>query len=42
MMCSRAQLFKFLAAVTAPDAISGIEQVHLAEKIHSVVHYGTN
>ena len=39
MTCSRAQLFKFLAAVTAPDAISGIEQVHLAEKIGGLLRH---
>ena len=39
MTCSRAQLFKFLAAVTAPDAISGIEQVHLAEKIDRLLRH---
>jgi hypothetical protein len=35
--CSRAQLFKFLAAVTAPDALSGNEQVELAEKIDELL-----
>lgn len=35
--CSRMQLFKFLAAVTAPDARSGIEQTALAEKIDALL-----
>jgi hypothetical protein len=39
LTCSRAQLFKFLAAVTAPDAISGTEQIHLAEKIDSLLRH---
>lgn len=39
LTCSRAQLFKFLAAVTAPDAFSGAEQVELAEKIDAVLRH---
>jgi hypothetical protein len=39
LTCSRAQLFKFLAAVTAPDAFSGNEQVELAEKIDALLRH---
>ena len=39
LTCSRAQLFKFLAAVTAPDAFSGAEQLDLAEKIDGVLRH---
>jgi hypothetical protein len=39
LTCSRAQLFKFLAAVTAPDAFSGAEQVELAEKIDALLRH---
>lgn len=39
LTCSRSQLFKFLAAVTAPDAFSGAEQVELAEKIDGVLRH---
>jgi len=39
LTCSRAQLFKFLAAVTAPDAFSGAEQVELAEKIDGLLRH---
>lgn len=39
LSCSRAQLFKFLAAVTAPDAFSGAEQVELAEKIDGLLRH---
>lgn len=39
LTCSRAQLFKFLAAVTAPDAFSGAEQVELAEKIGGLLRH---
>ncbi|WP_249132649.1 MULTISPECIES: abortive infection family protein [unclassified Bradyrhizobium] len=39
LTCSRAQLFKFLAAVTAPDAFSGAEQVELAEKIDGILRH---
>jgi hypothetical protein len=37
LTCSRAQLFKFLAAVTAPDAFSCTEQAELAEKIDDLL-----
>jgi hypothetical protein len=37
--CSRAQLFKFLAAVTVPDAFSGNEQVELAKKIDDLLSH---
>jgi hypothetical protein len=37
LTCSRAQLFKFLAAVTAPDAFSGNEQVELAKRIDDLL-----
>ena len=39
LTCSRAQLFKLLAAVTAPDAFSGAEQVELAEKIDGLLRH---
>ncbi|MBY3060341.1 abortive infection family protein [Rhizobium leguminosarum] len=39
LTCSRAQLFKFLAAVTAPEAFSGHEQVELAEKIDLLLRH---
>ncbi|CAA0129905.1 Uncharacterised protein [Starkeya nomas] len=39
LTCSRAQLFKFLAAVTAPDAFSGSEQIELAEKIDGLLRH---
>jgi hypothetical protein len=39
LTCSRAQLFKFLAAVTAPDAFSGAEQIQLAEKIDGLLRH---
>ncbi|WP_244414043.1 abortive infection family protein [Methylorubrum extorquens] len=39
LTCSRAQLFKFLAAVTAPDAFSGAEQAELAEKIDGLLRH---
>ena len=39
LTCSRAQLFKFLAAVTVPDAFSGTEQVELAEKIDCLLRH---
>jgi hypothetical protein len=35
--CSRAQLFKFLAAVTAPEAVSGNEQGELVAKIDDLL-----
>lgn len=37
LTCSRAQLFKLLAAVTAPDALSGTEQVEFVEKIDGLL-----
>lgn len=39
LTCSRAQLFKLLAAVTAPDARSAPEQVELAEKIDALLRH---
>jgi hypothetical protein len=39
LTCSRAQLFKFLAAVTAPDAFPGPEQVELAEKVDALLRH---
>ena len=39
LTCSRAQLFKFLAAVTAPDAMSGSEQVELAQKMDELLRH---
>nr|WP_276558936.1 hypothetical protein [Bradyrhizobium elkanii] len=39
LSCSRAHLFKFLAAVTAPDAFSGNEQVELAGKIDGLLRH---
>ncbi len=39
LTCSRAQLFRFLAAVTDPEARSGPEQAALAEKIDAVLRY---
>lgn len=39
LTCSRAQLFKFLGAVTAPDALSGAGQVELAEKIDGLLRH---
>lgn len=39
LTCSRAQLFKFLAAVTAPEARSETEQVELAGKIDTLLRH---
>ncbi|WP_232845578.1 abortive infection family protein [Aurantimonas marina] len=39
LSCSRAQLFQFLAAVTAPEARPEIEQVELAEKIDALLRH---
>lgn len=39
LTCSRAQLFKLLAAVTAPDARSAPEQVELASKIDALLRH---
>ena len=39
LTCSRAQLFKLLAAVTAPDARSAPEQVELAEMIDALLRH---
>lgn len=37
LTCSRAQLFKFLAAVTSPEARTGLEQHDLAQKIDTLL-----
>lgn len=39
LMCSRAQLFKLLAAVTAPETRSEPEQIELAEKIDALLRH---
>jgi hypothetical protein len=39
LACSRSQLFKLLAAVTAPEARSAPEQIELAEKIGSLLRH---
>jgi hypothetical protein len=39
LTCSRVQLFKFLAAVTAPEARSAPEQIELAEKIDALLRH---
>lgn len=39
LACSRAQLFKLLAAVTVPEARSTPEQIELAEKIDSLLRH---
>ncbi|SHG15785.1 abortive infection family protein [Bradyrhizobium erythrophlei] len=39
LTCSRAQLFKLLAAVTAPETRSGPEQVKLAEQINDLLRH---
>jgi hypothetical protein len=39
LVCSRAQLFRFLAAVTAPETRSGPEQAELAEKIDALLRH---
>lgn len=39
LTCSRSLLFKFLAAVTAPDARSPPEQTELAEKINALLRH---
>ena len=39
LTCSRAQLFKFLAAVTAPEARSETEQVELAGEIDTLLRH---
>jgi hypothetical protein len=39
LTCSRAQLFKFLAAVTAPEVKTGTDQVELAGKIDNLLRH---
>jgi hypothetical protein len=39
LTCSRAQLFRLLAAVTAPEARSGPEQAELTEKIDALLRH---
>ncbi|WP_342739034.1 hypothetical protein [Bradyrhizobium sp. B117] len=39
LTCSRAQLFKFLAAVTSPEARTGPEQHELAQKIDALLRH---